>query len=153
MAQILFEGLNVPAIYIGEQPVMAVYGVGMASGLVVDIGATTTDITPVIDAIPQYHASLTLDVAGAVLDEYLCGQLAADPETVADLGGNSPTLDFARFVKESGVCQVLLGHDTQVPTTSRQPNTSVGTAEEETWVGKEARKADGWAGVPGTETA
>jgi actin-related protein len=40
--QILFESFNVPGMFILEKPLAVVYGVGIMSGLVIDIGYETT---------------------------------------------------------------------------------------------------------------
>ncbi|KAJ3343824.1 Actin-like protein arp9 (SWI/SNF complex component arp9) [Kappamyces sp. JEL0680] len=50
--QLLFEKLNVAALYLLEEPLGALYGVGNLTGLVVDIGHDTTDITPIYDNTP-----------------------------------------------------------------------------------------------------
>ena len=42
--RILFEYINVPGMFLLDQPVAALYGAGVTSGLVVDIGHTTTGI-------------------------------------------------------------------------------------------------------------
>ena len=42
ITQIAFENLNVPGLYIAPQPLLALYGCGSVSGLVVDIGHNMT---------------------------------------------------------------------------------------------------------------
>lgn len=42
ITQIFFESFNVPGIYIAPQPLLALYGCGSVSGIIVDIGYETT---------------------------------------------------------------------------------------------------------------
>lgn len=42
ITQIFFESFNVPGIYIAPQPLLALYGCGSVSGIIVDIGHETT---------------------------------------------------------------------------------------------------------------
>ncbi|KAH9275539.1 hypothetical protein BASA83_001821 [Batrachochytrium salamandrivorans] len=58
--QILFEYVNTPGIYLLDQPVAALYGAGVTSGLVVDIGHTTTDISPVFENTVIHSATVSI---------------------------------------------------------------------------------------------
>jgi len=40
--KIMFERFNVPHLYISEQPLMALFGVNATTGIVLDVGHTTT---------------------------------------------------------------------------------------------------------------
>ena len=51
LTQLMFESFNVAGLYIAEQPVAALYGVGKTSGVSVDVGFSTTDIAPVVDGV------------------------------------------------------------------------------------------------------
>lgn len=42
LTQEAFENLNVPGLYIAPQPLLALYGCGAVTGVVVDIGHNTT---------------------------------------------------------------------------------------------------------------
>ena len=49
LAQTLFESFNVSGLYVAEQPVLALYGLGKTSGVSVDVGYAVTDVAPVVD--------------------------------------------------------------------------------------------------------
>ena len=49
LTQMMFESFNVAGLYIVDQPVAALYGVGKTSGVSVDVGYAVTDVAPVVD--------------------------------------------------------------------------------------------------------
>ncbi|KAG0314379.1 hypothetical protein BGZ99_008169 [Dissophora globulifera] len=106
ITQIFFENFNVPGLYLAEEPLMTIYGCGTVSGLVIDIGHTRTTITPIIETQIQRHAIVSIPIAGSDFDDYLLQLLKADAQLVREYG-EPLDLEFARYLKESGVCQVL----------------------------------------------
>ena len=44
IAKIMFEKCNLPALYIAEQPLMALYAIGYTSGIVIDFGYERTSM-------------------------------------------------------------------------------------------------------------
>ena len=42
LVQIMFETINVPGLYIADSPLMACFGCGILSGVVIDIGYQST---------------------------------------------------------------------------------------------------------------
>ncbi|KAK3828784.1 MAG: actin family [Benniella sp.] len=106
ITQIFFENFNVPGLYLAEEPLMTIYGCGVVTGLVIDIGHNSTDITPILDTQIQRNAIQTLPLAGSDFDSYFLQLLKADAQLVREYG-EPLDLEFARHLKESGVCQVL----------------------------------------------
>ncbi|ELR20214.1 Actin [Acanthamoeba castellanii str. Neff] len=49
MLQIMFETFNVPAVHLGDQATLALFSAGKTTGVVVDIGASGSLITPVYE--------------------------------------------------------------------------------------------------------
>ena len=49
MTELLFEELQVPAMFLGKDAVMACYGCGRTSATVIDIGYSGTTVTPVFE--------------------------------------------------------------------------------------------------------
>ncbi|RKP38401.1 actin family, partial [Dimargaris cristalligena] len=98
-AQIFFEQFNVPGIYIAEKPLLAAYGCGVLTGLVIDIGHNFTDITPILDSTVQGHALQRLALAGAHVEERLLEVLRQDSGATSTLG-DKLDLSFCRYVKE-----------------------------------------------------
>ncbi|CAG8458760.1 13591_t:CDS:2 [Ambispora leptoticha] len=99
IAQIFFEHFNVPGLYIADQALMAIYGCGSVSGLVVDIGHGKTDITPIFESIVQYHAIQTLPIGGQDIDKYLLTLLQSDEQLLSEYD-DMLDIDFARAIKE-----------------------------------------------------
>ncbi len=48
-AELLFESLGVPALYLGRSPALTAASLGRASAIVVDLGAAATRVTAVYD--------------------------------------------------------------------------------------------------------
>lgn len=64
LAQLFFEDLQVPALYMANQPLMALYSCGAVNGLVVDIGNENTTLVPILDSNVQYSQVRRLPVGG-----------------------------------------------------------------------------------------
>ena len=62
LAQTLFESFNVSGLYVAEQPVLALYGLGKTSGVSVDVGYAVTDVAPVVDGAVVAAAARRTDV-------------------------------------------------------------------------------------------
>ncbi|KAF9936174.1 hypothetical protein BGZ67_002611 [Mortierella alpina] len=106
ITQIFFENFNVPGLYLAEEPLMTIYGCATLTGLVIDIGHNSTEITPILDTQIQHNAIQTIPLAGSDIDAYLLELLKADAQLVREYGAPLD-LEFARHLKESDVCQVL----------------------------------------------
>ncbi|KAI7876575.1 actin-like ATPase domain-containing protein [Lichtheimia hyalospora FSU 10163] len=114
ITQMFFERFNVPGIYMAPQPLLALYGCGAVSGIVVDVGYSSTTVNVVVDSIVQLEASTTIPIGGKHFDAYLLELFKKDEALVQQFKDKDLTLDleFARFVKEQrGVCHVLAGHE------------------------------------------
>jgi hypothetical protein len=99
---------------------MALYGCGVVTGLVVDIGHNTTNVSIAIDSALQLQSSLSSPVAGKALTAYLLQFMQKDDILVDEFrkhnedSADEIKLDeeFAQFIKElPGVCNVLVGHE------------------------------------------
>jgi actin-related protein len=66
----MFETFNVPAFYLARRPVMALYGAGRTSGLVVQCGASTTWITAVYEGVPLKWQRFD-SISGSKIDDEL----------------------------------------------------------------------------------
>ncbi|KAJ1888155.1 hypothetical protein LPJ81_006383, partial [Coemansia sp. IMI 209127] len=108
LAQVAFEHLNAPAIVISEQPLAALYGNGKMSGLVVDIGHTTTTVTPIVDSYIQSSTIAQCNVAGAAVTKRLRELLQDDSAVRSQFDAGAVPLEFAEALKESGMCRLRL---------------------------------------------
>ncbi|KAH9975912.1 actin-like ATPase domain-containing protein [Lactifluus volemus] len=69
--QIFFERFNVAAFSILDRPMAQLYAVGALSGLVIDIGDTVTDVTPIYEGFPLAGARATARVGMRHCERYL----------------------------------------------------------------------------------
>ncbi|TPX41183.1 hypothetical protein SeMB42_g05687 [Synchytrium endobioticum] len=110
LCQLAFERLNVPALYITEQALMATHGCNAATSVVINIGHAVTEVTPVVDNLVLRHASRTIAVGSHDIDVYTARLLQADPRVashvMAQLGPQPNWIELARAVKESAIAEV-----------------------------------------------
>jgi actin-related protein len=66
-AELLFEGHGVPFLYLARAPVCQAFSVGRTSAIVVDIGASATRVTPVVDGYALNKGQLVSEVGGSVI--------------------------------------------------------------------------------------
>ncbi|MFX1255344.1 MAG: actin, cytoplasmic 2 [Promethearchaeota archaeon] len=71
MTEILFETFNIPALYISNQSVLALYASGRTTGVVVDIGGDVTTIVPIYEGFPINQAISRIDLGGREVTGYL----------------------------------------------------------------------------------
>ncbi|XP_042065861.1 actin-11-like [Salvia splendens] len=86
MTQIMFDTFNVPALYVANQAVLALYATGRTTGMVVECGEGVSHAVPIYDdyALPQ--AILRLNLGGRDLDAYLMtSHTSTAPEIVRDV--------------------------------------------------------------------
>lgn len=89
ITQIFFERFNVAALAIFERPLLQLYATSSLSGVVIDIGRESTDITP-IDDCEIHHAGITSIPLGADdCENYLVHLLKSNTSVMQKL--NSPT--------------------------------------------------------------
>lgn len=74
-AELLIEKLEVPAFYLANKSVMALYGGGQMTGVSVDSGHDMTYIVPAYQGNAIQDATLTLKVGGRQVTEHLMQQL------------------------------------------------------------------------------
>ncbi|KAF9913194.1 hypothetical protein EC991_003654 [Linnemannia zychae] len=106
ITQIFFENFNVPGLYLAEEPLMILYGCAAITGLVIDIGHNSTEITPILETQIMRSAIQSIPLAGADIDRHFLELLKGDAQLVREYG-EPLDLEFARHLKESGICQVL----------------------------------------------
>jgi len=70
-AEIFFESFNVPAFYVQSQPVLALYGSGKTTGVILDSGDGVSNAVPIYEGFVLPHAVTRIDVAGRDISENL----------------------------------------------------------------------------------
>lgn len=116
MCQIFFERFNVAGFTVVERPMTQIYAAGQLSGVVVDIGYETTDITPVYEGFILQNIRTSTPIGIRDCERYLANifrsnqsVMAAasppgspsDPETVQQF-----LLDFIQHVWQDGLVRV-----------------------------------------------
>ncbi|XP_058921510.1 actin-related protein T2 [Kogia breviceps] len=81
MAEVMFESFHVPAFYLSDQAVLALYASAYITGLVVDSGDGVTCAVPIFEGYPLPHAVTKLCVAGRDITEHLTRLLLASGRT------------------------------------------------------------------------
>ncbi|KAI9320339.1 actin-domain-containing protein [Obelidium mucronatum] len=117
LVQIMFETLNVPGLFIAEAPMMALFGCGLVTGLVIDIGYETTDVAAVVDSFIYRPSAQTLAIGGKHIHNHLRNLLQNDPTFMASLNAASLTLDdeLVKTLMESGVCRLFNAKERTMP--------------------------------------
>ncbi|XP_003939685.1 actin-related protein T2 [Saimiri boliviensis] len=81
MAEVMFEKFSVPAFYLSDQAVLALYASACVTGLVVDSGDGVTCTVPIFEGYSLPHAVTKLHVAGRDITELLTRLLLASGHT------------------------------------------------------------------------
>mmetsp|Transcript_10426 Transcript_10426/g.21448 ORF Transcript_10426/g.21448 Transcript_10426/m.21448 type:complete len:423 (-) Transcript_10426:44-1312(-) len=68
LAEIFFETCKVPALYLGRDAVMSCYACGKSTGVVVNIGGSSTTVTPVFEGWAE--DSIRSPVGGNFMDDH-----------------------------------------------------------------------------------
>ncbi|XP_063291656.1 actin-related protein T2 [Pelobates fuscus] len=71
MAEMMFEGFNVPALYIALQASLSLYASGCITGLVIDCGDGVTHTSPIYQGYHLVHSGSRLDIAGMDITKHL----------------------------------------------------------------------------------
>ncbi|XP_071096782.1 uncharacterized protein [Haliotis cracherodii] len=71
LSQILFESMEVPALYWGFNPLLALHAYDLKTGLVVDSGYDSTSVIPINNGTMVHEAIGVLELAGKGLSSYL----------------------------------------------------------------------------------
>ncbi|XP_029434229.1 actin-related protein T2-like [Rhinatrema bivittatum] len=71
MAEVMFETLKVPAMYLSVQATLALYESAHTTGLVIDCGDGVTQTVPVFEGYYLPHAVSKLHIAGKDITDYL----------------------------------------------------------------------------------
>ncbi|XP_054439980.1 actin-related protein T2 [Pteronotus mesoamericanus] len=77
MATVMFESFQVPAFYLSDQAVLALYASACVTGLVVDSGDGVTCTVPIFEGYSLPHAVSKLYMAGRDITEHLMRLLLA----------------------------------------------------------------------------
>merc|ERR1719450_686038 len=74
-AEIFFETLGCPALFVSAQAILSLYASGRTTGVVLDSGDGVTHAVPVYEGFALPHAVMRSDIAGRDVTEHLLLQL------------------------------------------------------------------------------
>ena len=109
MIEVFMETFNVPGFYVFTQAVLALYGSGRTTGVIVDSGDGVTHVVVVYDGYCIEPATARMDVAGRTLTEYLQKNLTEDGYHFA----TTAEKEIVREIKEK-VGRVALNYDEEM---------------------------------------
>ncbi|KAI3403901.2 hypothetical protein KGF56_003331 [Candida oxycetoniae] len=108
--QIVFEQLEVPLFSLVKNPISQLYRCGKSTGLVIDIGAAVTSVTPIFDGIIQnkcsYHSKFAGDFLNLHVKHYLEGKVTSIDELLpSTFRSSSTTASFKQYYMSTHVLQ------------------------------------------------
>ncbi|KAJ8519079.1 hypothetical protein ONZ45_g3899 [Pleurotus djamor] len=114
MAEVMFESLKVPALFIANQATLSCYASGRTTGIVIDSGDGVTHTVPIYDGYSISHAILRLDLAGRDLTDFLVQKLADRDYPFT----TSADREIVRDIKEK-LCYVALDFEEELQTAAQ----------------------------------
>ncbi|VDK45907.1 unnamed protein product [Taenia asiatica] len=109
MAQIMFETFNVPAMYVANQAVLALFASGRSTGIVLDLGDGVNACVPIYEGYPIHQAILRHDLAGRDLTDRLMQLLNARGYAFT----TNAEREIVRDIKEK-LCYVALNFEKEM---------------------------------------
>ena len=97
LIEYMFETMNFGAVNVSNQAVLALYGQGLCTGMVVECGEGVTQVVPIFEGMVPYHLIKRHSVTGNTVSKYLLKLL--------QLNGCKTDLEIAQDVKEK-LCYV-----------------------------------------------
>lgn len=85
LTQMAFERLNLPAIALISRPLASLYAVGSTTGICIDIGESSTMITPVVDTVVSTHPVVSVPLGVQHCVRYMAKLLEKDQKIIAAL--------------------------------------------------------------------
>jgi actin-related protein len=100
ITQFCFESLNTPGLYIINRPMATLYGHGSLSGLVIDIGETSTHVNPIMDNSLPEQTIIDANIGVKDLEAHWLALFKADAD-LNGLLGDKLNEGFVKYFKET----------------------------------------------------
>jgi len=142
MAELMFEHFGVAALFVSEQPLLAMYAHGGTTGLVVDVGHGLTQVAPIYEGFVVPRAVSVTPLGGEDVTTFLARLLMKKGLDLAGWAG----MDIAEDIKEK-LCYVALDPNAKGGNRSsyRLPDGTSISLEEELFMALEAGGPQGRA--------
>lgn len=124
ICQIFFERFNVAGFAVVERPMAQIYAGNSLSGVVVDIGYNTTDITPIYEGFILHSARSHTDVGIRHCEIYLANLLRSNTSVMSVLSPpeamlspedlQQTLLDFSKYIWSAGYVKVPSSGETAI---------------------------------------
>jgi actin-related protein len=95
MTELMFETFDAPAVFISKDAVLECYACGRTTGLVIDIGASGTVLSPVCDGYVDTRGLSRSIVGGRLMDSYA---LSVIKKQASKLGSSTAMLPQFRYI-------------------------------------------------------
>ena len=120
----MFEKYNVPQFYLGIQQVMALFSLGLTTGIVIDSGHSVTHTVPIYEGFALSHAIMKIDMAGRDLTDYLIRLIEQSPSK-SFLSNQENKEDHAREIKEKYCYVAAEDFEAEMKSFDNQPNKEI----------------------------
>lgn len=100
VCQILFEKLDVPGMYIADPAHVALFACNTTSGLVLDIGYSTSEATPLIESSIYAYSRQSVHLGSSDVEKHLIELLKKDEKFMKEYG-QQPDQYLARAILSS----------------------------------------------------
>ena len=98
-AEFFFETLKVPALYLGQQPALALYAVGRTTGLVIESGHGLTQVLPHFEGYRMAPAGNKVALGGIDVTHHLA-RLLTERGHLYTRAVTSSQFEIVREIKE-----------------------------------------------------
>ena len=106
--EIMFETFDVPSFFLSKQSVLSIFPTGNATGIVLDVGDSISQIVPIYEGYSIAHASQKLEIGGSDLITWMF-------KLLTEIGNYLSTSEdnIVRDIKEK-LCYVALDYDAEM---------------------------------------
>ena len=103
IAQIMFETLKVPGLYIANPGILGLYSCGRFNGISIDLGDSITQFIPGFEGYPLPHSIQSINLGGRDLTEFMMKLLNDTAKKFSNNGGK----EIIKKIKESSTYVAL----------------------------------------------
>ena len=118
LAEIFFEGFNVPSLYLGNQGTLALFSTGSTKGVVLDSGEGGTHVIPIFEGYISPYSVLSSKISGKIITDRLLDLFIQKGITFS----RHQDYDLVKRIKEEK-CYISLDYDKEITEFLEKANT------------------------------